>query len=123
MIRKLENTFTALIASAALLAVGLVLAQPIAFPASGAGLVAHAAQPAATPVVLSSDRVDALAQAAALTAELATTAAIASAIRGGEAATSSMDPEPRRKARKARKAKRHHRQALVMPYFSFAPRG
>ena len=116
MIRKLENTFTALISSAALLAVGLMLAQPVAFPGADAGPTSVAAADVARPA----DRVDALAEAAALTSELATAAAIATAIRGGAATSSSMDPEPRRQARKAR---RHHRQALVMPYFSFAPRG
>lgn len=120
MIRKLENTFTALISSAALMAVGLMLAQPVAFPGAEAGLASATTAQTAASVLAPSDRVDALAEAAALTTELATAAAIATAIRGGEAATSSMDPEPRREVRKAR---RHHRQALVMPYFSFAPRG
>ena len=93
MNRKLHNTMFALTASGALLVLGLVAAVPT--PPGAAAL-------AGTPV----------------TTELTAAAALATAIEA--AAVESLDSEP---PTRSTGTKRNRRQALVMPYFSFVPRG
>ncbi|KGM57281.1 hypothetical protein N799_10655 [Lysobacter arseniciresistens ZS79] len=93
MNRKLHNTMFALTASGALLVLGLVAAVPA--PPGAASL---AASPAA--------------------AELNPAAALAGAIEA--AAIETLDSES---PTRSTGTKRSRRQALVMPYFSFVPRG
>jgi len=64
------------------------------------------------------EQVDTLAEAATLTAEIATAAALAGALE----ASQDMDDRPS-EPRQSNRARRHTRQTLVMPYFSFSPRG
>lgn len=136
MNRKLQNSISALLVSGATMVLALVAANP-ALPEAPAALPV-AAQVAAAPLPLGTEaiarqaeaqaqriearaqRVESLADAAALTAELATAVALANALENVSAAEPADDEKPHRKARKA---KQRNRQALVMPYFSFAPRG
>ena len=136
MNRKLQNSISAILVSGATMVLALVAANP-ALPEAPAALPV-AAQVAAAPLSLGTEaiarraeaqaqriearaeRVESLADAAALTAELATAVALANALENVSAAESADDEKPHRKARKA---KQRNRQALVMPYFSFAPRG
>jgi predicted RNase H-like nuclease (RuvC/YqgF family) len=62
-------------------------------------------------------QIESLSDAASLAAEIATAAALAQAVKEARE-TADIEPE-----HKARTAARHRRQTLVMPYFSFAPRG
>ena len=138
MNRRLQNTFTALMASASALALCLAMAMPAQQKARSAEPVAlnlGALEFTFTPTDASAsrgkqvddlvrsietryDRVDSVADAATLAAEIATAAALARTLHeAGE--TSAIDTE----TKQARKAARHRRQTLVMPYFSFAPRG
>lgn len=138
MNRRLQNSFTALLASASALALCLSLAMPAPHKAQPAPVALHLGpveftftpDNPATPrsqqvealvrsIERRADNVEGLADAAALTAEIATAAALAGTIRDGrDNASLTIDSE-----KKARTAARHRRQTLVMPYFSFAPRG
>lgn len=93
MNRKLHNTMFALTASGALLVLGLVAAVPA--PPGAAALTGN-------PV----------------SRELNAAASLATAIEA--AATERLDPES---PTRSTGTKRNRRQALVMPYFSFVPRG
>jgi hypothetical protein len=115
MNRKLRHTLSALSASGAALAIALMVAVPAApmlavsqdlpHPAS-AGQRADGIGTLAKAVALSADALDMSAVAAsALTLD---------ADRDMEAQTTQLAP---------RKGSRHRRQTLVMPYFSFSPRG
>ncbi|MEG3788706.1 hypothetical protein V1318_01085 [Lysobacter sp. CCNWLW3] len=139
---KLHNSISALLVSGATLVLALVAANP-ALPEAPAAQARVAAAVAPLPldaaaIVRRAEaqalRIDARAQqvesladvaaltadVAALTAEVATAVALANALDKASAAEPADDAVPHRKARKAA---RRNRQALVMPYFSFAPRG
>ncbi len=139
MNRRLHNSFLALLASASALALCLAMAlpapqQPQARPiALNVGPVEFTFTPSdpnashgdqvealARSIERRADQVDSLADAAALTAEIATAAALAEAVKSSRSFESAtIDTEKKQ----ARTAARHRRQTLVMPYFSFAPRG
>lgn len=136
MNRRLQNSFTAMLASASALALCLSLAMPSA-PTSQNGPVAlHLGpmevsftpnDPAASredqvealvrSIEARGNRVESLADAATLTAEIAAAAALAGSLHEAR------DNAKLETETKARTAARHRRQTLVMPYFSFAPRG
>ncbi|KRA20622.1 MULTISPECIES: hypothetical protein [unclassified Lysobacter] len=130
---KLHNSISALLVSGATLVLALVAANP-ALPEAPAAQVAAAAAPLpldaaaivrraeaqALRIEARAQQVENLADVAALTAEVATAVALANALDKASAAEPAVDAVPHRKARKAT---RRNRQALVMPYFSFAPRG
>jgi hypothetical protein len=138
MNRRLHNSFTAFLASASALALCLALAMPAPHKAQPEPVALHLGPVEFTftpddPAVSHSAQVDALvrsiehradnvenlADAAALTAEIATAAALARSLDGARNNVS-LDHDSEKKARTAA---RHRRQTLVMPYFSFAPRG
>jgi hypothetical protein len=136
MNRRFQNSLTALLASASALALCLALAMPASDQAAPGSAIAVQLGPVDatfTPSDASrtrqenldaltrsierrADRVETLADAATLAAEIATATALAQAVKN--AGESDTDTE-----HKARTAARHRRQTLVMPYFSFAPRG
>lgn len=132
---KLHNSISALLVSGATLVLALVAANP-ALPgtpspqprvapsgvvvALDTDAIARRAEAQARRIEARAQRVEGLADAAAFTAELATAVALANALENVSAAEPADDAVPHRKARKAT---RRNRQALVMPYFSFAPRG
>lgn len=108
MNRKLRNSLSAVTASGAAFAIALMIAVP-----AGTAPVPFAAQhdlPAA-----GQQDMDSLARAVALSAGLA--AASAMAIEANQ------DMDAQANQRTARKGLRHRRQTIVMPYFSFSPRG
>ncbi|MFC3549624.1 hypothetical protein ACFOLC_01185 [Lysobacter cavernae] len=141
MNRKLHNAFTALMVSGAALALGLTFALPVpqpvqpeaialqlgaldasftpTDPASDNTVQGHAAQAEALARSIGrrSAKVETLADAAALTAEIATIVALAGRLEASEQAAIEIEKK------QARTASRRSRQTLVMPYFSFAPRG
>ncbi|MEG3191440.1 hypothetical protein [Lysobacter sp. D1-1-M9] len=139
MNRKLHNSLTALMASAAVLVLGLVAAtpaapsgnevgtQPITYeapaPASGFDQLTAVARAEAAATVIRADlsEIDTLADAAALTAELAAAAALAAAFQ--QASSAPQDSGDQVPSHPPRKTTRRNRQTLVMPFFSFAPRG
>ena len=98
MNRKLRHTLSALSASGAALAIALMVAVP-------AGM--NQELPRQAVAGQHADELGTLAGAVALSAEIAAASAI-----GMEA-----------KQREPRKGTRHRRQTIVMPYFSFLPRG
>ena len=135
MNRKLHNTTAALFASAGLLVLGLIAANPMpgaateAFAATEAAWSGpHRAEAAAQQIearaqvleeelAAGHDASRAVAGVAALAAEAATLAVMAEtldALEAGEA--------PARDATSRRKPRRS-RQSVAMPFFSFAPRG
>ncbi|MDQ3618090.1 MAG: hypothetical protein M3374_05160 [Pseudomonadota bacterium] len=147
---RLHNTITALRASGAMLVLGLVVAVPIVPESAQApthrvasessrnhpAAAVHTAEALVVQVEAELAALDAvgfvdtdielLADAVALTAEIATATALAtaleqvSAVGNSESNTRSIEnPSPRQ----ARKTTRRNRQTFVMPYFSFAPRG
>jgi len=97
MNRKLHNTLFALTASGALLVMGLVAAAPL-LPGQPAGSVLAAN---------------------AVGAEISAARALATAIE--VAAAESLESE--HSSTRSTGTKRNRRQTLVMPYFSFVPRG
>ncbi len=112
MNRKLRNSLSAFTASGAALAIALMVAVP-AGPSPVQQMASHdlgipslAAQHA---------ELDSLAEAVALSAEIAAASALAIE------ANQDMDAQPKQRA--PRKGLRHRRQTVVMPYFSFLPRG
>ena len=117
MNRKLRHTFSALTASGAALAIALMVAVP-ATPTSVQVVSQELPHPAAAGH--RADGMGTLAKAVALSADafnMSATAASALALdadRDMEAPTTQLA---------SRKGSRHRRQTLVMPYFSFSPRG
>lgn len=137
MNRRLQNSFTALMASASALALCLAVAlpaqhAPVAEPvALKLGPVEFTYTPNDAALTREQqvdglvrsiearyDHVESVADAATLAAEIAAAAALARTLHdaGNTAVVES-------ETKQARKAARHRRQTLVMPYFSFAPRG
>lgn len=142
MNRKLHNSLIALSASAAVLVLGLVAATPAAPSDTGLGTrpisyeattsaigfdqlaAAARAEAAADGVRADLAEIDTLADAAALTAELAAAAALAAAFQQATSASSApRDSADQVRSQPTRKTTRRNRQTLVMPFFSFAPRG
>jgi hypothetical protein len=141
MNRRLHNTYTAMLATGAALVLGLMLASPASLNKQGLGqpeaiqgqvgalgfsyLPAEARVDNAERVEAltrnierRADKVESLADAAALTAEIATAAALAGSLRELDHVEAAHDlPRP------ANKSRNRSRQTLAMPYFSFAPRG
>ena len=103
MNRKLRHTLSALSASGAALAIALMVAVP-------AGM--NQELPRQAMASQQADELGTLAGAVALSAEIAAASAMAMEADGMEA-----------KQREPRKGTRHRRQTIVMPYFSFLPRG
>lgn len=97
MNRHLHNTLSALLASGSLLVLGLIAAAPLAPPPVGSLPGQSLA-------------------AAVLTAEVASANGLVSVM--GQAAGSALDARPQNS-----NVRNYRRQALVMPYLSFVPRG
>jgi len=135
MNRRFQNSLTGLLASASALALCLALAMPAQQSASSRAIAVQMGPLDATftpsdtsrsqqehldaltrSIERRADKVETLADAATLAAEIATATALAQAVKN--AGENDTDTEL-----KARTAARHRRQTLVMPYFSFAPRG
>ena len=109
---KLRNSLSAFAASGATLAIALMVAVPADAPMNG--IAAQDPSPASATSQRANE-VDSLATAVTLSAEIAAASALAlEADRG-------MDAQAKQHA--PRKGSRHRRQTLVMPYFSFLPRG
>lgn len=129
MNRKLQNTFTALTASLALLVLGLVASLPagsaLPQPSAPAASMASAA-PAGSGLTAATALSTAPAAGAAgeivssrLAADIAAAAALAAAL-----SSASADADTQAEILTSpRGTTRRHRQTVVMPYFSFAPRG
>lgn len=113
MNRHLHNTLCALAASSSLLVLGLIAAAPLmphqASVAPQTLLTAASGDPVSAAAVIHG--VESAAEATAV-------AMVASAI--GQATAQTIDTAP---TRTTRNSKRERRQALVMPYLSFVPRG
>ena len=107
MNRKLHNTISALMVSGAVLVLGLMAANPAGLPSPQA----HAPQ---QPVS------EALAQATAFDAELATATELTNPIQQVPATEPAVARVPHH--RKSGKTSRI-RQSMAMPYFSFVSRG
>lgn len=120
MNRKLRNTFAAFVASGASLAIALMVAVP-ASTSPVLDVVAHAPRAIELPHADVADvdptvpGLHTLAEAVARSAQVAAASALAFE------ASRDMDAQPQ--ARAPRQGARHRRQTLVMPYFSFSPRG
>jgi hypothetical protein len=104
MNRKLRHTLSALSASGAALAIALMVAVP-------AGM--NQELPRQAMAGQHADELGTLAGAVALSAEIAAASAMAMEADNGMEA----------KQRAPRKGTRQRRQTIVMPYFSFLPRG
>ena len=119
MNRKLRNSFSAFAASGAALAIALMVAMPAAnSPVLDVALqappaAAHAAAKAAADLDPAARHLETLAQA------VATSAAAASVL----ALEARQDMDASTQTRESSQGSRHRRQTLVMPYFSFSPRG
>ena len=113
MNRKLRHSLSALTASGAALAIALM----VAVPAGTSPMQGLASQDLPHPGAAAQHAgdVDALAKAVALSAEIAAVSALAIE------ADQDTDAQPTQSA--PRKGTRHRRQTIVMPYFSFLPRG
>lgn len=109
---KLRNSLSAFTASGAMLAIALM----VAMPAGTTPVQAVVSQDLSTGATVDNQRVEVapLAQAVLSAEALAMSAAAASAL-------TDMDAQPKQHA--PRKGTRHRRQTIVMPYFSFSPRG
>lgn len=135
MNRRFQNSFTAMLASASTLALCLAMAMPASEKAHAERMAVQLGPVDATfmpadasrsqqehldaltrSIERRADRVETLADAATLAAEIATATALAQAVKNAGETDSETE-------HKARTAARHRRQTLVMPYFSFAPRG
>ena len=110
---KLRNSLSAFTASGATLAIALMVAVP-AGTTPVQDVVSQDLSPKATAY---NQRVEVapLAQAVVLSAEIAAASALAFE------ADPDMDAQPKQHV--SRKGTRHRRQTIVMPYFSFSPRG
>jgi hypothetical protein len=120
MNRKLRNSLSAFTASGAVLAIALMVAVPAG--TSPVLNVVSQTQPAVgldgatvARIEQRASQIDSLAKAVALSAEIAATSALALD------ANRDMDAHPQSRA--SHKGSRHRRQTVVMPYFSFSPRG
>lgn len=113
MNRKLRHSLSALTASGAALAIALM----VAVPAGTSPVQDVVSQDLPLPVMAGQhvDDIDSLAKAVALSAEIATASAMAM--------DAGRDMDAQTTPRAPRKGTRHRRQTLVMPYFSFSPRG
>jgi hypothetical protein len=113
MNRKLRNSLSAFTASGAALAIALM----VAVPADTTPVQGFASQDLPLPAAAGQrvDNIDSLAKAVALSAEIAAASALAIE------ADQDMDAQTTQRA--PRKGLRHRRQTIVMPYFSFLPRG
>lgn len=106
MNRKLRNSLSAFTASGAVLAIALMVAVPAPMtPVANVAMQTSAA--AATDA--------ALAEAVVLSAGIATASALAF--------DANRNMEVPAESRVTRKGSHHRRQTVVMPYFSFSPRG
>jgi hypothetical protein len=118
MNRKLRNSFSAFAASGAALAIALMVAMPAA--TSPVMDVALQASPAAASVAArAAADLDPAAQHLETLAHAVATSAAAASVLALEA-KHDMDAT---RTRVSPKGSRHRRQTLVMPYFSFSPRG
>ncbi|MFC5569208.1 hypothetical protein ACFPN1_03880 [Lysobacter yangpyeongensis] len=108
MNRKLRNSLSAVTASGSALAIALMVAVP-------AGTSPVTTQDRITASTMQRADLGSLTQAVALSAEIAAASALALEADGG------MDAHPQQRA--PHKGLRHRRQTVVMPYFSFLPRG
>ncbi|HZH44545.1 MAG TPA: hypothetical protein VEY50_10735 [Lysobacter sp.] len=119
MNRKLRNSLAALASSAAMLVLALVAAHP------GAPVAPLAASPTLAVRHASQGDVDPAAHArlAALGLRADAAATRAALPAPAPADTAHPDAMDESAARPAKRRARAHRQTLVMPYFSFAPRG
>ena len=118
MNRKLRNSFSAFAASGAALAIALMVAMPATTsPVMDVVVRAPAAIGSHTTAAADLDpaapRLETLAHAVARSAAAASVLALE--------AGRDMDVAPQ--SREPRQGARHRRQTLVMPYFSFSPRG
>jgi ethanolamine utilization protein EutP (predicted NTPase) len=104
MNRKLRHTLSALSASGAALAIALMVAVP-----------ASPFAPQDLSMVQRTDDIGSLTKAVALSAEIAKASAMA--VEAGQ------DMDAQTTPRAPHKGTRHRRQTIVMPYFSFSPRG
>jgi len=137
MNRRLHNSYTAMLATGAALALGLMLASPATLnpqpeaiqvqvgalgfsylPAKVGVDNAERVKALTRSIERRADHVETLADAAALTAEIATAAALTSSLREIDQADATNDSP-----RSANKTRHRSRQTLAMPYFSFAPQG
>ena len=114
MNRKLRNSLSAVTASAAALAIALMVAVPAGTSPVLDGLSRT------SPSAIEAVALDHLERRANLAEAVALSAAAASAL--AFEAAKDMDAHPQSRA--SGKGTRHHRrQTIVMPYFSFSPRG
>ena len=137
MTRKLHNTISALVATSGLLVLSLMAASPMpaespwsspdqVVQVDAAALRAEAAaehldsraKALEARLEASANASEAVAHVAAFTAEAATAAMLAEALRVAEA---DIESEPAQQ--RARSKPRRSRQSVAMPFFSFAPRG
>lgn len=132
MNRKLRNSFAGIAASATLLVLGLVVAHPRTAPPAAlaevqAASVRHASSGDMDPAAIArleavAARADArAADASELGARIA--AAFEAPSADGLAPAAAPESKDDSAARPAKRRARATRQTLVMPYFSFAPRG
>ncbi|GAB3367758.1 hypothetical protein GCM10027431_12070 [Lysobacter rhizosphaerae] len=110
---KLRNSLSAFAASCATLAIALMVAVP-AGNTPVQDVVSQDLSPASATRQRASE-IDSLAKAVALSAEIAAASALALESNSG------MDAQA--KQRMPLQGSRHRRQTVVMPYFSFSPRG
>ena len=120
MNRRLHNTYTAMLATGAALALGLMAAvpsgtSPVLDVVSKTQMAAATEEAAVADIEQRTGEIESLAEAVALSAEIAAASALAFK------ADRDMDAQPQTRA--PRKGSRHRRQTVVMPYFSFSPRG
>ncbi|QSX77425.1 hypothetical protein [Agrilutibacter solisilvae] len=117
MNRKLRNTFAAFVASGASLAIALMVAVP-ATTSPVMDVVTQAA-PQAVELHASGAGLDPAAPHLQTLAHAVARSAAAASVLALEARDMEVTPETRTSTPGAR----HRRQTLVMPYFSFSPRG
>lgn len=109
---KLRNSLSAFAASGAMLAIALMVAVPAGTTPVRA-FVSHDLSTSAGSQ--RADRIDSLAQAVALSAEIAAASALA--------LDANRDTDAQITRHAPRQGSSHRRQTIVMPYFSFSPRG
>jgi hypothetical protein len=117
---KLRNSLSALTASTAALAIELMVAvpagnSPVLDVVANAPSVSAIDEVAVAGIEQHAERIDTLAQAVALSAGIAAASALA--------LDADRDMDAHNEPRASRKGTRHRRQTVVMPYFSFSPRG
>ena len=119
MNRKLRNSFSAFVASGASLAIALMVAVP-ATSSPVLDVAALQVSPQAVELHLQAADVDPAAPGLQTLAHAVARSAAAASVLALEAGRD-MDVSP--DTRTPSKGARHRRQTLVMPYFSFSPRG